>query len=40
MLQGRIVERESMQNLLSAPAHAYSRELVRAIPRVPAEWLA
>jgi peptide/nickel transport system ATP-binding protein len=39
MYDGRIVERESMRNFLAGPAHAYSRELVRAIPRLPPGWL-
>jgi ABC-type dipeptide/oligopeptide/nickel transport system ATPase subunit len=34
MYGGRIVERESMNHFLSVPAHAYSRELVRAVPRI------
>jgi ABC-type glutathione transport system ATPase component len=34
MYAGRIVERESMQTFLQSPAHRYSRELVRAIPRL------
>jgi ABC-type glutathione transport system ATPase component len=40
MYEGRIVDRESMQNFLTRPTHAYSRELVRAIPRLPPGWLA
>jgi peptide/nickel transport system ATP-binding protein len=38
MYGGRIVERETVQHFLSAPAHAYSRELVQAIPRIPEDW--
>lgn len=40
MYRGKIVERASTQTFFSTPAHAYSRELVRAIPRLPPEWLA
>lgn len=38
MYGGRIVEREPVRHFLSAPAHAYSRDLVQAIPRVPDDW--
>jgi ABC-type glutathione transport system ATPase component len=38
MNQGRIVERTSMDALLSSPGHPYSIELVRAIPRFPSEY--
>jgi ABC-type glutathione transport system ATPase component len=38
MYGGRIVEREPMHHLLLAPAHAYSRELVQAVPRFPEDW--
>jgi peptide/nickel transport system ATP-binding protein len=38
MYGGRIVERETVHHFLSAPAHAYSRELVQAIPRLPEDW--
>jgi peptide/nickel transport system ATP-binding protein len=40
MCGGRIVERGAIEHVISSPAHFYSQELVRAIPRVPAEWLA
>jgi ABC-type oligopeptide transport system ATPase subunit len=36
MYQGKIVERTTMESLLSNPVHPYSRELVGAIPRLPA----
>jgi ABC-type glutathione transport system ATPase component len=35
MNHGSIVERSSMDALLSAPCHPYSKALVRAIPRIP-----
>jgi ABC-type glutathione transport system ATPase component len=38
MNQGRIVERTSMEALLSSPRHPYSQELVRAIPRFPSGY--
>jgi peptide/nickel transport system ATP-binding protein len=38
MYGGRIVEREPVHHFLSAPGHAYSRELVQAIPRIPEDW--
>jgi peptide/nickel transport system ATP-binding protein len=40
MYGGKIVERASTRTFFAAPAHAYSRELVRAIPCLPPEWLA
>jgi len=38
MYAGRIVERESMQTFLGSPAHRYSRDLVRSIPRLAPGW--
>jgi ABC-type glutathione transport system ATPase component len=38
MYAGRIVERESIQMFLRSPAHRYSRDLVRSIPRLPPGW--
>jgi ABC-type glutathione transport system ATPase component len=34
MQGGRIVERQSMRDFLSASAHGWSRELVQAVPRI------
>ena len=38
MYEGRIVERESIETFMRAPAHPYSRDLVGSIPRLPAGW--
>lgn len=38
MYEGRIVERESTESFMRAPAHPYSRDLVRSIPRLPPGW--
>jgi ABC-type glutathione transport system ATPase component len=40
MYHGRIVEKGHMRNFLSAPEHAYSRQLVQTIPRFPPGWSA
>jgi peptide/nickel transport system ATP-binding protein len=37
MYKGQIVERASMDSLLSAPRHPYSQALVQAIPRFPGD---
>ena len=34
MLQGKIVERGSVDEVLRTPQHAYTRELLAAVPRV------
>ncbi len=35
MLEGKIVERGSVDEVLRSPQHAYTRELLAAVPRVP-----
>jgi ABC-type glutathione transport system ATPase component len=40
MYEGNIVERKSIDNFLSGPAHPYSRELVRSLPGGRQRWLA
>ena len=37
MFQGEIVETGDKRQIFEAPAHAYTRKLLSAIPRVPAE---
>ncbi|AXH96376.1 ATP-binding cassette domain-containing protein [Ornithinimicrobium avium] len=38
MNQGRIVEQGGRDQIFTDPQHPYTRELLAAIPRIPAEW--
>ena len=38
MCAGRIVERRPMEDFLGNPVHEHSKQLVRAMPRLPAGW--
>ncbi|GIT90860.1 ABC transporter ATP-binding protein [Jannaschia pagri] len=40
MQGGRIVEQGAIDKVFEAPAAAYTRRLIDAAPRIPAEWLA